>query len=154
MPPPIAPGLSAELGMRVYFPTGGLKPFGDGSYRLAPHFGLDWTLPGTADRFAFAPLARYVRSVGYAPPHSTDIDQVQFHPVVRVRIGDAWLFTMWQEKDIIYDAITRGWFIPLDAMVHWQVSPAFSIGLGAAHALYSSYPQYENTVYGRLKITF
>jgi len=152
--PPIAPGLSADVGMRVYFPTGGLKPFGEGSFRIAPHFGLDWTLPGSDDRFGFAPLARYIRSIGYTPPHYTDINQVQFHPVVRAKMGEKWLFTMWQEKEIIYDFITQGWFIPLDFMVHWQVMPKVSIALGAARSLYASYPQYDNMVYGRLRITY
>jgi hypothetical protein len=152
--PPIAPGLSSDLGLRVYFPTGGLKPFGDGSYRIAPHFGFDWTIPGTDGRFGFAPLARYVRSIGYFPPHYTGINQVQFHPVVRAKISEAWMFTMWQEKEIIYDVLTQGWFVPLGFMVHWQALPSLSIALGAARSFYASYPQYENMVYGRLSFTF
>lgn len=152
--PPIAPGLSADLGLRLYFPTGQLKPFGDGSFRIAPHFGFDWSAPGSDKRFGFAPLARYVRSIGYAPPHYTDINQIQFHPVVRAKMGEKWTFTMWEEKEIIYDTITEGWFIPLDFMVHWQALPKVSIALGAARSLYASYPQFDNTVYGRLKISY
>ncbi len=55
---------------------------------------------------------------------------------------------------IIYDMITQGWFVPLAFMVHWQALPNLSIALGAARSLYASYPQYENIVYGRLKVTF
>ena len=69
-------------------------------------------------------------------------------------MGEAWMFTMWQEKEIIYDTLTLGWFVPLDFMVHWQALPSLSLALGAARALYASYPQYENTVYGRLRFTF
>jgi hypothetical protein len=50
--------------------------------------------------------------------------------------------------------ITQGWFVPLDFMVHWQVLPNLSVALGAARSLYASDPQYENTDYGRLKVTF
>jgi hypothetical protein len=100
------------------------------------------------------PIARYIRSVGYAPLHFTDINQVQFHPVIRAKMGDKWLFSMFEEKEIIYDMITQGWFVPLDFMIHWQALPNLSIALGAACSLYASYPQYENTVYGRLKDTF
>jgi hypothetical protein len=152
--PQMAPGFFADLGMRIYFPTGGLKPFGNGSFRVAPHFGFDWTIPGSEGQFAVAPLARYIRSVGYAPPHLADIKQVQFHPVIRAKMGEKWLFSMFEEKEIIYDMITQGWFVPLDFMVHWQALPNLSIALGAARSLYASYPQYENTVYGRLKVTF
>lgn len=152
--PSIAAGLFADFGLRLYFPTGGLKPFGDGSLRIAPHFGVDWMLPGNDSRFAFAPLARYVRSVGYTPAHYTDINQIQFHPIVRAKMGENWSFSMWQEKEIIYDTITAGWFIPLDFMVHWQALPTVSVALGAARSLYASYPQYDNTVYGRLRITY
>jgi hypothetical protein len=140
----MAPGFFADLGMRVYFPTGGLKPFGDGSFRVAPHVGFDWTIPGSDGQFAVAPLARYIRSVGYAPPHFTDINQVQFHPVIRAKMGEKWLFSMFEEKEIIYDTITQGWFVPLDFMVHWQALPELSIALGAARSLYASYPQYEH----------
>jgi len=152
--PQMAPDFFADLGMRIYFPTGGLKPFGDGSFRVAPHLGFDWTIPGSEGQFAVAPLARYIRSVGYAPPHFTDINQVQFHPVIRAKMGENWLFSMFEEKEIIYDMITQGWFVPLDFMIHWQALPNLSIALGAARSLYASYPQYENTVYGRLKVTF
>ena len=85
--PPIATDLNADLGMRVVFPTGGLKPFGDGYYQLAPHFGLDFQRVGGFEWLAFAPLARYFRTVGATVPHGTDISQVQFHPVVAVRFA-------------------------------------------------------------------
>jgi hypothetical protein len=39
-------------------------------------------------------------------------------------------------------------------MVHWQGLPNLSIASGAARSLYASYPQYENTVYARFKVTF
>jgi hypothetical protein len=55
---------------------------------------------------------------------------------------------------IIYDMITQGWFVPPDFMVHWQALRNLSIALGAARSLYASCPQYENTVYGRLEVTF
>jgi hypothetical protein len=49
--------------------------------------------------------------------------------------------------------IAQGWFVPPDFMVHWQALPNLSIALGAARSLYASYPQYENTVCRRLKVT-
>jgi hypothetical protein len=49
--------------------------------------------------------------------------------------------------------IAQGWFVPPDFMVHWQALPNLSIALAAARSLYASYPQYENTVYRRLKVT-
>jgi hypothetical protein len=38
--------------------------------------------------------------------------------------------------------------------VNWQVMSALSLGLGGARSLYASNPQFENMVYGRLKVTF
>jgi hypothetical protein len=34
------------------------------------------------------------------------------------------------------------------------VTSALSFGLGGARSLYVSYPQFENMVYGRFKVTF
>jgi len=136
------------------FRIGGAEAVRQGSFRVAPHLGFDWTIPGSEGQFAVAPLARYIRSIGYAPPHFTDINQVQFHPVIRAKMGEKWLFSMFEEKEIIYDMLTQGWFVPLDFMVHWQALPYLSIALGGARSLYASYPQYENTVYGRLSFTF
>lgn len=85
--PEMAPGLKANLGLRVEFPTGGLKPFGDGRYQVAPHFGLDSTLPGSASFMTFSPLARYFQTFGDMPPHGTDISQIHFYPTVKVRLG-------------------------------------------------------------------
>jgi hypothetical protein len=152
--PSMAPGLSADLGLRLVFPTGGLKPFGDGYYQLAPHFGFDWKLPGLFDRFGFAPLARYFRSVGATVPHGTEINQLQLHPVVSMRLNDAWSVVLWQENKIIYDFLTTGWFVPIDILVKYQINPALSVGLGGAVGLLQSYPQYDNIIYGRLSVTF
>jgi hypothetical protein len=55
-----------------------------------------------------ARLARYICSVGYAPLHFTDINQVQFHPVIRAKMGEKWLFSMFEEKEINYDMIIQG----------------------------------------------
>jgi hypothetical protein len=45
-------------------------------------------------------------------------------------------------------------FAALDFMIYRQALPNLSIALGDARSLYASYPQYDNTVYGRLKVTF
>jgi hypothetical protein len=138
----------------VIFPTGGLKPFGDGYYQLAPHFGLDFKRVGGFDWLAFAPLARYFRSAGATVRHGTDISQVQFHPVIAVRFDERWSITLWQENPIIVDMLTNGWFVPADALVKYQISPGFSVGLGAAVRLVQSYAQYDNMIYGRLPVKF
>jgi hypothetical protein len=33
------------------------------------------------------------------------------HPVIRTKMGEKWLFSMFEEKEIIYDMITQGWFV-------------------------------------------
>src|ERR687887_55011 len=65
--PDMAPGLSADLGLRVLFPTGNLPPFSTGRYQIGPHFGLIWDLPGEARVVTLAPLVRYMQSFGYQP---------------------------------------------------------------------------------------
>ena len=92
----------------------GLKPFGDGYYQVAPHFGLDWKSAFSLEWLRLAPLLRYFRSVGAVVPHGTEISQIQFHPVVVLRVGDAWSLGFWEENAIVYDALTGRLFVPID----------------------------------------
>jgi hypothetical protein len=152
--PPIARRLNADLGMRVIFPTGGLKPFGDGYYQVAPHFGLDWKAPGDFAWLGLAPLVRYFRTVGAPVPHGTEISQVQFHPVVSLRLGERWSIRFWEENAIVYDTLTGGLFVPIDAYIAFRIDSALSLAVGGAVRTHGSYAQYDNMVYSRLGLTF
>jgi len=152
--PPVAHNINADFGLRVLFPTGSLKPFGDGYYQLAPHFGIDWKSPAGLDWLSFAPLVRYFRTVGAIIPHGTEISQFQIHPVVRLRLSETLSIKLWEENSIIYDALTAGWFVPIDAYLSIRVDPALSLGLGGSVRIHGSYAQYDNMIYSRASWTF
>src|SRR5262249_18064885 len=40
--PEMAPGLRADLGLRVLFPTGDLPPYSTGRFQIGPHLGFIW----------------------------------------------------------------------------------------------------------------
>jgi hypothetical protein len=152
--PPVARDLNADLGLRVLFPTGALKPFGDGYYQVAPHFGLDWRSAFGIEWLRVAPLVRYFRSIGAVVPHGTEISQIQFHPVVVLRLGEAWSLRFWEENAMVYDALTGGLFVPIDAYLSYRINPALSLAVGGAVRTQGSYAQYDNMIYGRAGMTF
>ena len=152
--PEIAPGLTADFGLRVVFPTGDLKPFGTGRYQIAPHFGLVWDLPGWASAISIAPLARYFQSLGDGVKRSDATSKVEIHPILAARLSEDWMITLWREHPLILNTLTNQWFIPLDVMVHWQALPNLSIGLGGAVSLVANYPQYSNMIYTRFALSF
>lgn len=152
--PHIAPGLSADLGQRVFFPTGDLGPFGTGRYQIGPHFGLIWDLPDLGRPITFAPLVRYMQSFGEQPPHSVATAEFQFHPIIAVKPWTGWMVSLWREHPMILNTLTNRWFIPLDAMVTWEFMPHMSVGIGGAVSLVADYPQYDNIAYGRVALSF
>jgi hypothetical protein len=152
--PHMAPGLSADLGLRVLFPTGNLPPFSTGRYQIGPHFGLIWNLPGEASAVTLAPLVRYMQSFGYQPEHSTPTNELQVHPIIALKPWTGLALTLWREHPWLLDTRTNKWFIPFDAMVSYEVLPHFSIGAGVAVSLLADYPQYNNIVYGRAALSF
>ncbi len=152
--PHMAPGLSADLGLRVLFPTGNLPPFSTGRYQIGPHFGLIWDLPGEASAVTLAPLVRYMQSFGYQPEHSTATNELQVHPIVALKPWTGLAITLWREHPFLLDTRTNKWFIPFDAMVSYEVVPHLSIGAGVAVSLLADYPQYDNIIYGRVALSF
>ncbi|MBV8191599.1 MAG: hypothetical protein JOY64_26890 [Alphaproteobacteria bacterium] len=151
--PEMAPGLRADLGIRVLYPTGDLPPYSKGRYQIGPHFGLIWDVPNTAGVVVLAPLVRYMQSVGDQPPHSTPTSDFQLHPIIAIKPG-TWGITLWREHPWILDALTNRWFIPLDAMVTHEVVPHLSLGVGVAVGLVNDSPRYNNIIYGRIAFSF
>jgi hypothetical protein len=152
--PPVAPGLSVDLGLRFLFPTGNLPPFSTGRYQIGPHLGLIWDLPGWAHMITLAPLVRYMQSIGDKPLHSTETTELQFHPIIAVKPWTGWAVSLWREHPFILDTSTNRWFIPLDVMVSWEIIPHLSLGVGGAVSLLADNPQYNHIVYGRVALSF
>jgi hypothetical protein len=152
--PEMAPGLRADLGLRVLFPTGDLPPYSTGRFQIGPHFGLIWDVPDTAGRVTLAPLMRYMQSFGDQPQHSTPTSEFQLHPIAEVKPGTGWVIALWREHPWILDALTNRWFIPLDAMVTHEMVPHLSLGIGVSVGLINDNPQYNNIVYARLAFSF
>jgi hypothetical protein len=152
--PHIAPGLAVDLGLRVFFPTGNLPPFGTGRYQVGPHFGFIWDVPGAAGVVTLAPLVRYMTSFGDQPTHSTETNEVQIHPIIAVKPWTGWAVTFWREHPLILDARTNKWFVPFDVMVSHEILPHLSLSAGVAVSLLADNPQYDNIVYGRVALSF
>jgi hypothetical protein len=152
--PEMAPGLRADLGLRVLFPTGNLPPYSTGRYEIGPHFGLIWDVPNTAGVVTLAPLVRYMQSIGDQPAHSTPTSEIQLRPIIAVQPGTGWSISLWREHPWLLDTLTNRWFIPLDVMVTHQVVPHLSLGVGVSVGLINDNPQYNNIVYGRIAFSF
>lgn len=152
--PDMAPGLRADLGLRVLFPTGDLPPYSTGRFQIGPHLGLIWDVPSTDGILTFAPLMRYMQSFGDQPKHSTATSEFQLHPIIAVKPGTGWAIMLWREHPWILDALTNRWFIPLDVMVTHEIVPHLSLGVGVAVGMVNDNPQYNNIVYGRIAFSF
>jgi hypothetical protein len=152
--PRMAPGLSADLGLRVQFPTGDLPPYGTGRFQIGPHFGLIWDLTGALSTITLAPLARYMQSFGDQPAHSTATSEFQLHPIIALKPWTGMAVTLWREHPFILDTLTNRWFIPFDVMVSYEVVPHLSLAVGVAYSLVAVYPQYDNILYGRVAFSF
>ena len=90
---------------------------------------------------------RSTNSVSAAKPR---LYPVQLHPIIRAKMGEKWLYSMFEEREIIYNTIIQGWFVPVDFMFTLKRCQNLSIALGTARSLYASYPQYKTPPTGDL----
>lgn len=152
--PEIAENTTLEFGLRTVFPTGGLSPFGDGSWQLGPQAGISHRFPNVADGLVIAPTARYLFSVHKAYDDADSYKQWQLYPRAELSFGDKWEIGLWLENPIIYDNVTNRWFVPLDVMVTHRFEGPISLAAGYATAIIDRQPEYKHMVYGRFTIRF
>ncbi len=152
--PEIAANTTLEFGLRTVFPTGGLSPFGKGSWQLGPMAGISHRIPDIAEGLAIAPTGRYLFSVAKAYDDAADFRQWQLYPRLELSLPDKWEIGLWVENPIIYDDVTDRWFVPLDLMLTHRLEGPLSLGLGFATAIVDRQPEYKHMIYGRLAIRF
>ena len=152
--PEIVENTTLEFGLRTVFPTGGLSPFGDGSWQLGPQAGISHRFPNVADGLVIAPTARYLFSVHKAYDDADPFRQWQLYPRVELTFAETWEIGFWIENPIIYDNVTNRWFVPLDVMLTHRFEGPISLGAGFATALVDRQPEYKHMVYGRFAIRF
>ena len=152
--PEILDNTTLEFGLRTVFPTGGLSPFGKGSYQLGPMGGISHRFENVADGLVIAPSARYLFSVHKAYDDADPFKQWQLYPRVELTFAEKWELGFWVENPIIYDNVTNDWFVPLDVMLTHRFEGPISLGAGFATALVDSDPEYKHMVYGRFAIRF
>ena len=152
--PEITENTTLEFGLRTVFPTGGLSPFGNGSYQLGPQFGISHRFPNVMDGLVIAPTARYLFSVHEIYDDASAYKQWQLYPRVELMLPEKWELGFWVENPIIYDNVTDRWFVPLDVMVTRRFEGPISLSAGYATAIIDRQPQYKHMVYGRFAIRF
>lgn len=152
--PEIVENITLELGLRTVFPTGGLSPFGDGSWQLGPQAGISFHFPTIADGLVIAPTARYLFSVHKAYDDADPYKQWQLYPRAELTLAERWVIGLWLENPIVYDNVTNRWFVPLDVMVTHRFEGPISLAAGFATALVDRQPEYKHMVYGRFTIRF
>jgi hypothetical protein len=152
--PEIAENTTLEFGLRTVFPTGGLSPFGDGSYQLGPQAGISHRFPDVADGLVIAPTARYLFSVHKAYDDADTYKQWQLYPRAELTFAETWEIGLWVENPIVYDNVTNHWFVPLDVMLTHRFEGPIRLSAGYATAIIDRQPEYKHMVYGRFAIRF
>lgn len=154
--PRIAPGITANIGARVQFPTGGESPFGSSQYKLGPQAGFTWILADVASGFGVAldPLVRYYYGVHPTEPKITTTREIDLYPEIRFEFPEAWTIALWQENPIVYNKRAGTWFVPFDIMVTKKIDNRFEVGAGAAVRLTGEDPNYKYIIYGRVSAYF
>jgi len=152
--PEVLPATSLQVGFRLLFPTGGLSPFGGGTYQFGPMAAINYHLPEVAEGLVLSPTARYMMSFAKADPKAKQVRQLQLYPRAELKLADRWSLGLWVENPMLFDRLTGDWFVPLDVMVTYDVAKHVVLRLGGATALVDSLPQYNHMVYGRLSFSF
>lgn len=152
--PEVLPGTTLEFGFRFVFPTGGLSPFGGGTYQFGPMAAVSYRLDEVADGLVLSPTLRYLFSVAKADEQAKRVRRLQLYPRASLDLGEDWTLGLWIENPMVLDTPTGEWFVPLDVMLTWRAAEHLHLRLGGATALVDALPQYEHMVYGRLSFSF
>lgn len=153
-PPEVSEDTSLHVGLRLVLPTGGLSPFGSGTYQLGPMVAVTRRIPQVGTGLVLSPELRYLISVAKANEDASDTRKLQIYPHAELSLGEEWQLGLWAENPIIFNSITGRWFVPLDVMVTRDLGPSATLRLGGSVALLTAQPEYQNLIYGSLSFSF
>lgn len=152
--PEILPGTRLQVGLRAVFPTGGEGPFGGNTYQLGPMAGLSHRIEGIAGGLLLAPRARYLISVARTDADAKEVRKLQIYPHVALTLSESWLLEFWQDEPVVYDRITREWFVPFDATLSWRFAPGATLKVGGSVNLTDNTSQYRHVLHSALSFSF
>ncbi len=143
-----------RVSVRVVAPTGGAAPFGQDQWQVAPGAGFTWQLPDVGRGMTVSPYLRYFIGFDAQTPGVTTVRSVNVIPTVTFAIAGPWSVSLYPEKGLQYNARTKQWFVPFEAMVLNRVSNTLEFAIGGAYAIVRDDPSYRWLVEARLSCTF
>jgi len=152
--PDLAHNFRPRFSVRLVAPTGGEAPFGQDQWQVAPGAGFAWRLPDVGRAMTVSPYVRYF--IGFDPqsPDVKTVRNLNVIPTVTFAIAGPWSFSLYPDKGLTYNARSRQWFVPVEAMVLNRVSGTLEFAIGGAYAIVRDDPSYRWLVEARLSCTF
>ena len=138
--------------VRFVFPTGGLAPFGNGQYEVAPALGMLYSIPEHA--LTIGPVARYFMSYHATEGATGKVRTLDLYPIVTFGLKEGWSLSLYSENPIIYNDVTNKWFVPIDVLLHKRVSKSLDLTFGGAYGLVKDVPQYQYIINGSIALYF
>ncbi len=105
-----------------------------------------------------SPLARYMIGFnakapsGVIPPSLAS--RLELYPTVGFNLGPNTQLRFWDENGAIYNAVSGGWFVPIDAMLTQRLSKNLLVAIGGAKQVVQTYQLYNWSVYGKIALSF
>lgn len=149
---------AAGFGTRFYAPTA-TNGLGNEAWQVLPLAAVRVTLPEIGAGSYFEPLMRYDRSFA-AETGAKEISNLQFAPMLNVRLSDKWFATFFPSPDIrinFGDPIagqTGRLFLPFDALVGCNITQSIVASLEVGVPIIRDYPVYDFKTEARFNFSY
>ncbi len=139
-------------GTQVLFPTdGGNTEIGDAKYELIPSVGVAYDLDDWSPGAYCGLTLRQSWSVGgYAS--APLVSRTYIQPYFNVNLNRNWFINL--SPEMRYNWETPGWFVPLDIMVGWMITPKILASIEYEYGLVTVYHRFSQEVEFRLGYFF
>ncbi len=148
-------GWFGNVGARLFAPLGNT-----GQWLAGPQVSTSFKPVGSGQQILsdISPLARYMFGfnpkvpAGSNPPTLTS--RLELYPTIGLNLSPSTQLRFWDENGAVYNAVSGGWFLPIDAMVTHRLSKNWLVAIGGAKQVVQTYQLYNWTVYGKISLTF
>ena len=155
-----SPDFAWAAGAQLVFPTAGEAEMGAGKYRVVPTVGARWTTNEIYSGSWIALAGRWDKDFAESRSTSTQVNELQFAPVINIPLPDYWFVNLFPSTDIRYNLGDKRekdsgrWFVPLNFMIGKMLSKDIVSSIEIGVPIINDYHVYDFKVETRFGFFF
>lgn len=154
------PDFAWAAGAQLVFPSATEEEMGTGKYRVVPTVGMRWTTNDIYQGSWIALAARWDKDFAESRSDSTEVNELQFAPVINIPLPDYWFINLFPSTDIRYnmgdkrEGDSGRWFVPANFLIGKMLSKDVVSSVEVGIPVIKEYHVYDFKVEARLGFFF